>query len=180
VSFFYELQFMKTVSKIELRPITAEDHENIFRGLSNPEVIRYYGISFRTLEETKEQMRWFQDLEKNETGKWWAVYNTNTNQFLGAGGFNDLSKQLKKAEIGFWLLPEFWGKGYMQEAMPIICEYGFKELELERIEGFVESKNIRCKTAIEKLDFKLERTIRDSELKNGKFISTDIYSKLKE
>jgi len=170
---------MNSISKIELRPITAEEHENIFLGLSNPEVIKYYGISFRTLEETKEQMRWFQDLEKNETGKWWAVYNTNTNQFLGAGGFNDLSKQLKKAEIGFWLWPKFWGKGYMQEAMPIICEYGFKELGLERIEGFVETENKNCQRALEKLQFNLEKTDLDCEQKNGKLISIQTYSKLR-
>lgn len=171
---------MNSVSKIELRQITAEEHENIFRGLSNPEVIKYYGVSFKTLEETKEQMRWFHDLEKNKTGKWWTVYNTNTNQFLGAGGFNNLSKKLKKAEIGFWLMPEFWGKGYMQQAMPIICEYGFKELGLERIEGFVESENLNCKRALEKLHFKYEHTDKDSEFKNGKRISIDTYSKLKK
>ncbi|WP_010227264.1 GNAT family N-acetyltransferase [Gillisia marina] len=101
---------MKTDSRIELRSITAADQENIFRGLSHPEVIKYYGISFKTFEATEEQMIWFQDLEKNETGKWWAIFNSETNEFLGAGGFNDLSKDLKKAEIGFWLLPEFWGE----------------------------------------------------------------------
>ena len=171
---------MKKQSRIELRAITDLDHENIFRGLSHPDVIKYYGISFETFEETEEQMIWFQELEKNETGKWWAIHNSETNQFLGAGGFNDLSKQLKKAEIGFWLLPEFWSKGYMQEGMPLICEYGFKELGLERIEGFVESDNFNCKKALEKLNFKFEGTNRDCEVKKGKLISVDTYSILKE
>ena len=170
---------MKSLSRIELRSITAADKKNIFLGLSNPEVIKYYGISFKTFEATEEQMLWFRDLEKNKTGKWWAVYNTETNQFLGAGGFNDLSKQLKKAEIGFWLLPEFWGKGYMQEAMPLICERGFIKLGLERIEGFVETENFNCKKALEKLQFKYEGTAKDCELKNGKLISIDTYLKFK-
>ncbi len=171
---------MKTDSRIELRSITAADQENIFRGLSHPEVIKYYGISFETFEATEEQMIWFQDLEKNETGKWWSIFNSETNEFLGAGGFNDLSKHLKKAEIGFWLLPEFWGKGYMQEAMPLICEYGFKKLELERIEGLVESENLNCKRALEKMDWTFEGTNKNCELKNGNLISIDTYFKQKK
>ncbi len=168
---------MKTDSRIELRSITAADQENIFRGLSHPEVIKYYGISFKTFEATEEQMIWFQDLEKNETGKWWAIFNSETNEFLGAGGFSSLSKRLKKAEIGFWLMPEFWGKGYMQETMPLICEYGFKKLGLERIVGLVESENLKCKKALEKLRWSFEGTNKDGELKNGNFISIDTYSK---
>ena len=170
---------MKSVSRIELRSITASDKEDIFLGLSNPEVIKYYGVSFETLEATEEQMIWFQDLEKNGTGKWWSIFNSKTGQFLGAGGFNDLNKKLKKAEIGFWLLPEFWSKGYMQEAMPLICDYGFNELGLNRIEGIVESENLNCKRAIEKLGFTLESTSRDNELKKGKLLSLDTYIKLK-
>ncbi len=171
---------MKSVARIELRPIIASDLENIFRGLSNPAVIKYYGISFESLEATLEQMIWFQNLEKNGTGKWWAVCDTVTSKFLGAGGFNDLSKEFKKAEIGFWLFPEFWGKGYMQEAMPLICDYGFTKMGLQRIEGFVETENKNCKRALEKLQFNLEKTEIDCELKNGKLISIDTYSKIKK
>ncbi|WP_245984008.1 GNAT family N-acetyltransferase [Gillisia mitskevichiae] len=170
---------MRSASRIELRSIIDSDQENIFFGLSNPDVIKYYGISFNTFEATREQMIWFQNLEKNGTGKWWTIYSSITGEFLGAAGFNDLNKELKKAEIGFWLLPEFWGKGYMQEAMPLICDYGFNELELIRIEGIVESENLNCKRAIEKLGFTLESTSRDSELKKGKLISLDTYIKLK-
>ncbi|WP_034919827.1 GNAT family N-acetyltransferase [Gillisia sp. CAL575] len=170
---------MKSVSRIELRSITASDKEDIFLGLSNPEVIKYYGVCFETLEATEEQMIWFQDLEKNGTGKWWSIFNSKTGQFLGAAGFNDLNKKFKKAEIGFWLLPEFWSRGYMQESMPLICDYGFNELGLNRIEGIVESENLNCKRAIEKLGFTLESTSRDNELKKGKLLSLDTYIKLK-
>lgn len=96
------------------------------------------------------------------------------------GGLNDLSKEHKKAEIGFWLLTDYWGKGIMTEAMPVICNYGFNNLGLHRIEGFVESDNTNCKNAMAKLDFHHEGTMKDCEIKNGKFISLDIYSKLKQ
>jgi ribosomal-protein-alanine N-acetyltransferase len=67
----------------------------------------------------------------------------------------------------------------MKEAMPIICNYGFNNLGLHRIEGLVETDNLNCKKAMKKLDFKYEGTMRDCEMKNGKFISLDIYAKLR-
>lgn len=161
-----------------LRQFNRADLQNVYKGLSHPDVIQYYGISFDSLAATKKQMTWFKELEINHTGIWWAICNKEDLSFLGAGGFNGLDKENRKAEIGFWLLPENWGKGIMQEVMPIICEYGFTDLALQRIEGFVDSENKNCKTALEKLDFKFEGTMRHCEIKNGNFRSIDVYSLL--
>lgn len=163
-----------------LRQFKESDLENVFKGLSHPDVIKYYGISFDSLEATKEQLTWFANLEKNGTGIWWAVISKIDGKFLGAGGLNDLSTKNKKAEIGFWLLPESWGKGYMTETMPVIFNYAFNNIGLHRIEGFVEPDNVNCKKALAKLNFNLEGTMRDCEFKNGKFISWEIYAKFSE
>ena len=165
--------------RLLLRQFIASDLKNVYKGLSDPEIIKYYGVSYKTLEDTKAQMQFFVDLEKEGTGIWWAVCSLDNKTFYGAGGLNSLNKVHKKAEIGFWLLTEFWGQGIMTEVMPIICNYGFDNLELHRIEGLVETDNLNCKNAMKKLDFKLEGTMKDCEVKNGKFISLDIYAKFK-
>ena len=165
--------------RLLLRQFIASDLENVYKGLSDPEIIKYYGVSYKTLEDTKAQMQFFVDLEKEGKGIWWAVCSLDNKTFYGAGGLNSLNKVHKKAEIGFWLLTEFWGHGIMTEAMPIICNYGFDNLELHRIEGLVETDNLTCKKAMKKLDFKLEGTMKDCEVKNGKFISLEIYAKFK-
>ncbi|TDP01687.1 GNAT family N-acetyltransferase [Flavobacterium sp. 245] len=173
-----EFPIIKT-ERLLLRQFVDSDLENVFKGLSHPNIIKYYGVSFQTLEATKEQMTFFADLEKNETGIWWAVCSADNKTFYGAGGLNNLNKEHKKAEIGFWLISEFWGNGIMKEAMPLICNYGFNNLELHRIEGFVDSENKNCKNAMAKLDFQHEGTMKECEIKNGKFISLDIYAKVK-
>ena len=159
--------------RLELCRFTDKDIQNVFKGLSHPDVIKYYGVNFKTLEATKEQMDWFKNLEETETGIWWAIWSKDKKKFYGAGGLNDRNKT--KAEIGFWLLPEFWGKGIMKEAMPLICNYAFTELGLKRIEGFVETENSNCKKGLTKLNFKHERTDVDCEIKNSKKISVDVY-----
>jgi len=162
-----------------LKEIVSSDIENIHKGLSDPEITKYYDVHFPTLEATKEQMQWYADLKKNGTGAWWGIYDKNNNHFVGAGGFNGLDKNHKKAEIGFWLLKEFWGNGIMKEVMPALFNYGFTHLDLNRIEGFVIHQNDKCKRGLEKINFTFEGTMRESEMKNGELISVDVYSILK-
>ena len=159
--------------RILLREITDLDLENIFNGLSNPNVIQHYGISFDSLEATKEQMIWFADRKQ----MWWAICSLDNQTFYGAGGLNDIDDEKCKAEIGLWLLPNFWGMGIMKEVLPLISDYGLTKLKLNRIEGFVETDNMNCKNAMSKLDFKNEGTMKDCEIKNGKLISVDVYAK---
>jgi len=164
--------------RFQLRQFQPDDQENVFKGLSHPDVIPFYGISFSTYDETKEQMDWFKNLEDKKEGIWWAISSKDGKTFYGAGGYNDWNHVHKKAEIGFWLMPDFWGSGIMKEVFPEIVRYGFEGMGLRRIEGFVESENSNCKNALKKVDFQYEGTMRECEMKNGKFISVDIYASL--
>lgn len=166
--------------RILLRRFEPNDIDNVFKGLSDPIIIKHYGISFETLEATKEQMLWYEELEKNETGMWFALCSLDNKTFYGAAGLNGRNKQHKKAEIGFWLMKEFWGQGIIKEVIPIVCEYGFTKLDLHRIEAFVESDNTNSKNVMAKSSFQFEGTMKDCEIKNNKFISLDIYALLKK
>lgn len=164
-----------TTTRLLLRPITASDLPNIYRGLSDPKVIAHYGVSFDSLEATQAQMDWFAQQQQC----WWAICSPDGDTFYGAGGLNDIDTQQGKAEIGLWLLPQFWGRGIMAEALPIIADYGLTELGLHRIEGFVDSNNENCKKAMAKVDFQHEKTIPNFEVKDGKSIDVDVFVKLR-
>jgi len=168
-----EILSIKT-DRLLLRAIVESDIQNIYNGLSGPLVIKHYGVSYDSLEGTKEQMVWYE----NSNQCWWAICSIDNQTFYGAAGLNDLSEEHKKAEIGLWLLPDFWGQGIMKEVMPLVCNYGFEELGLHRIEGFVDSDNQNCKRAMAKLNFEYEGTMKDCEMKNGQYVSLDIYAKL--
>lgn len=163
-----------------LRQFVESDIHNVFKALSNPEVIKYYGVNYLSLEATKEQMEWFANIRKEKTGIWWAICDRETQAFCGGIGFSSLTTQHSKAEIGFWLLPEFWGKGVAQEAAKTAIHYAFEELNLHRIEAFVETENVNCTNLMKKLNFVHEGTMRECEIKNDNFTSLAIYSFLKK
>jgi ribosomal-protein-alanine N-acetyltransferase len=168
----------KETSRLNISPVVSSDKPLIFRGLSHPDVIQYYGVSYDSLEACEEQMHWYRTLVEEGTGCWWAIRLREGNTFIGAGGFNNLDKKHLKAEFGFWLLPQFWGKGYMQEASGVMIDIAFRQWGLHRIEGFVETNNAACKKAIIKLGFEHEGTMRECEQKDGKWISIDIFAKI--
>jgi [ribosomal protein S5]-alanine N-acetyltransferase len=164
--------------RLLLRPFEDSDIENVFKGLSHPDVIKYYGVSYTILEETKTQMHFFKDLEKNETGQWWAICSLDKHFFYGGCGLNNINKQHRRGEIGYWLLTEFWGKGIIKEALPLVCDYGFKKMNLHRIEAVVETENANSKKVMLNMGFEYEGVMKECEIKNGKYISLEMYAKL--
>lgn len=165
-------------NRLLLRKFQADDQQNVFRGLSHPEVIKYYGVNYKTLEDTKEQMEWFTSLEENGTGRWWAICSGDDKIFYGAIGINNLSTHHNKAELGYWLLPEFWGKGIIREAAEGVLKFVFGPAGLHRLEAFVEVGNENSEKLLQKLGFNYEGTMEDCEIKNGNYISVKIYARI--
>lgn len=161
-----------------LRALTDTDQENVFHGLSHPDVIRYYAISFPTLEATRVQMEWYAQLEREGTGQWWAICSPDGGSFMGAVGIYGIVQKHRKADLGYWLLPEHWGKGVMSEALALVLEHGFKNMGLHRIEAEVETENEASRHLLLKLGFHHEGTKRECEFKDGRWISLDLFARL--
>jgi [ribosomal protein S5]-alanine N-acetyltransferase len=161
-----------------LQDIVPEDQEFIFQGLSNPSVIPYYGVRYESFEHTKAQMDFYRYLQQSGTGKWWKIISKMTGEKLGAIGFNNYNQQHRKAEIGYWLLPANWHKGIISEVMSPVVQYLFRVVQVHRIEALVEEGNIDSNKVLERAGFMFEGSMRDTEIKNGEFISLRMYSLL--
>ncbi len=167
-------------NRFALQQIVADDQSFIFKGLSHPQVIPFYGVWYDTFEDTITQMDWYDSLLADKTGCWWKIVDKATGERVGACGINTYQSQHEKAELGYWLLPEYWGKGIMQEVMPVVLAHLFAEWKLHRLEAVVEEGNDASSKLLDKLGFVYEGTLRDAEIKKGKRISLRMYSLLKE
>ena len=65
-----------------------------------------------------------------------------------------------KAELGYWVGVPYWGNGYCTEAGKAILEYGFNELDLNRVHASYFSRNPASGRVMEKLDMSYEGTQR--------------------
>jgi [ribosomal protein S5]-alanine N-acetyltransferase len=162
-----------------LRRIVPADAEAVFVGLSDPRVIRHYGVSYRSREETQVQMRWFEDLLAQGTGIWWAVCEpSNPATLIGATGLNDVCSKHLKGELGYWLLPDHWGHGVARECVAAVLAYGYDVMKLHRVAADVDVDNLRSIALLERLGFQFEGVRRGCELKDGVHIDLRVYSRL--
>lgn len=165
-------------SRFLLQQILPEDQPFIFEGLSHPQVIPFYGVQYKTLQETSAQMQYYNQLWKEGTGAWWKIVDAKSFEKLGAIGFNNYSAQHHKCEIGYWLLPQYWRKGIIAEALQKMIAYLFTQRALHRIEILAETGNNASANVGLKAGFLPEGTLRDYELKNGRYISLRLFSLL--
>lgn len=168
----------KLVGDYLLEPIKREDQAFVFLGLSNPEVIRYYGVSYDTLEATAEQMDFYERLIVEKSGASWKLVDRKSGIPMGivAGYLYQAAHQ--RIEIGFWLVPEYQRKGIMKSILPVFIQLLTDQFDLHRIEAMVETENAASCSLLEKAGFQKEGILRDYEIKNGKRISIVVYSLL--
>ncbi len=162
-----------------LRRILQSDRAALFAGLSHPQVVTHYGISYDSEEHCQEQLDWYRYMEQAHSGYWWAICPHDApNNIIGACGIYEIDRHNRNADIGYWLLPEHWHQGIMQNCLQRILHYGFHELQLHRIEAEVEPDNIASIRLIQKLGFHLEGKRRQVALREHKCADLSIYGLL--
>lgn len=154
-----------------LRKIRFEDIGQVFAGLSNPDVIAHYGVSYDSLEATSEQMNWYEKILTEKSGIWWGIAKLDSDELIGACGFNDWVPAHRTIHLGYWLLPEYWRRGIARKAIPYILRYAFNEMNVHRIHADVEPENLPSSNLLRKLGFTYEGTLRDVECKNQEYVS---------
>jgi [ribosomal protein S5]-alanine N-acetyltransferase len=68
-----------------------------------------------------------------------------------------------RAELGYVLSREHWGKGLMPEAVRAVIRFGFGRMELNRIQARCVAENTASARVMEKAGMTYEGTLRESE-----------------
>lgn len=159
-----------------LQQIQAEDQAFIFEGLSHPDVIPFYGVRYDSYESTSKQMEWYGQILNDGSGIPWKIIEKESGKKIGVIGTYLFKPEHRKAEAGYWILPQFWNKGYATESLNAVINYWKNEKQIHRLEAFVEEGNKASSRILEKCGFHYEGKMKDCEMKNGKFISLEIYA----
>ena len=85
----------------------------------------------------------------------------------------------KDCEIGYMLLTDYYSKGIMTEAVRLICEEAFNELDIVRITGLVYAPNTASQRVLEKNGFIKEGFQKDAAYKDEKIYDLFLYGKVK-
>jgi ribosomal-protein-alanine N-acetyltransferase len=78
------------------------------------------------------------------------------------------------------LLPEYHGKGIVTEAIQLMIDYGFEQMNMHSLEGIIDPANTASARVLEKNGFIKEAHFKENEYYDGKFLDTGVYSLVKK
>ena len=84
------------------------------------------------------------------------------------------------ALIGYWLSEDHWGKGIMMQAVKLVVDYAFTNLDIVRVQAGVLSKNPASMRVLEKAGFVKEGVMRNAIIKRGEIMDEHLYAILKD
>ena len=140
--------------RLLLRKFSLNDIEAVYQFNSNVELHRYTGdeiINSRQRAEQTIKDIWLKDYTNYGYGRWALIYKPE-NKIIGFAGLKYLA-EIGETDIGYRILPQYWGKGLVSEISKQIILYGFNELNLKRIIGIAMPENIASCKVLEKIGF---------------------------
>ncbi|RYZ20778.1 MAG: N-acetyltransferase [Chitinophagaceae bacterium] len=164
--------------RFRLTGFVRADQDFVFRALSHPQVIAFYGVQYASFEATAAQMEWFDTIRREGTGAWWKIVRKADGMPVGSFGYYGHDHGHRKAEIGYWLLPEYWKQGVVREAGSTLLRHFHYTLHIHRVEALVDLGNDNSDRALLGLGFTCEGVLRDYERKQGKYLSLRMWSRL--
>jgi ribosomal-protein-alanine N-acetyltransferase len=155
-------------ARLVLRPLREDDVPALFAILSDPETMRYWatppwtspaqgvGLIARAREgfARKEALRW-------------AVTEVDGGSVIGSATLFGIDATHLRAEVGYILARDRWGRGLMREALAAVLDFAFGPLGLHRVEADVDPRNAASLGLLERLGFAREGYLRERWRVNG-------------
>ena len=165
--------------RLTLRPLRVADAPVVFPYLANEEISKDMSWeAHRSIEETIAFLkRVEEELEKGKSITW-GIFEKGL--FRGVFSIISILRSHRslvydRAELAYWLGPEFQGKGIMTEAGLKIIDFAFSELKLHKIVVGHHLQNKASEKLINRLGFEFRYDEIEAFKKNGEWIDCKFY-----
>jgi RimJ/RimL family protein N-acetyltransferase len=151
-----------TSARLRLRRLVDHDSSFILRLLNEPSWLKYIGDrGVRTLDHARDYIRNGPQRMYASSGFGLFVIEPIKEPFMPMGLCGLLRRSnLPDVDIGFALLPEYWGQGFALEAAEATLRYAREVHALDRIAAITLPGNASSRRLLEKLGLKCEGTVR--------------------
>jgi RimJ/RimL family protein N-acetyltransferase len=159
--------------RIYLRPPERSDLPIFVRWFADAEMGRHLAV--RAPFSLAMEEKWFEQVVEAQ-GKdryMFVICLLADGRPIGSTDLREINLEDGHAAFGIAIGEKaLWGKGYGTEALRALCDFGFGQLRLERIELDVYAGNTRARKSYEKAGFTVEGTLRHGHFADGEF--TDV------
>jgi ribosomal-protein-alanine N-acetyltransferase len=162
-----------------LRELDLADAVDLFAFRSDPEVQRYNSAPMRDPAEAALLIDQLRAEYAAHQAVYWAVTLRGDSQVLGLVGLAAWHKYHSRAEIGYDLRRDHWGRGVATDAVQAILTFGFARMNLHRVEAQTIADNHASVRLLQRLGFALEGVRREySWEEDGTFHDSAVYGLL--
>jgi ribosomal-protein-alanine N-acetyltransferase len=155
----YTLEGTET-GRLIFRLLQPNDFETWLPLFEHPDTGRFVGMGhLKTAHEMCE--KWFSivfDRYQNNKGGLNVLVDKNTNEFIGQCGLLVQEVDgLQELEIGYSMLPVYWGKGYATEAAVKCREIAFERRYADSLISIIHRENLRSEKVARKNGMSLDK-----------------------
>ena len=165
--------------RLLLRPLREADAPAIFAIRSDPTIMRYTSSLPMTSQDQAEAFiaRDTKDMAAGEILRL-GLQRLEDDTVIGTCILFHLNAQCRRAEVGYELRHDAWGRGYMHEALVALLDFGFSELHFNRVEADIDPRNVASARSLERLGFAREGLLRQRWIVDGEVSDSALYGLL--
>lgn len=176
-------EFPIRTARLLLRPIVPADAEAMHAYKSDPDAVRYVPYEPLTLADVERRIattwantRFAQEGDAVSL----AVEDRETGALLGDVVLFWRSETDRAGEVGYIFDPRVGGRGYATEAVAALLALGFDGLGLHRIVARIDDRNTSSARVAERLGFRREARLVESEWFKGEWTTLLVYALLED
>lgn len=137
-------------------------------------------VPYALTEETsiKNTQQSIENFKNFEDELRYLIFDKALDHFIGVISLRIRDKAIPFFEIGYWLRSSCVGSGYMTEAVKLIEQYAFNDLNAKRLEIQTAEANLKSRAIAERCGYQYEGTLlNDRILPSGEVASSAFYAK---
>ena len=140
--------------RLLLKNISSDDRDFVYSQFSDRVVNRYLfdAEPLSNIEGADKIINMFLQTEPRTHHRWVLIRKTD-NVKMGTCGFHcwDINKNV--CDVGYDLKEEYWGNGYMQEALNAIIVFAKSNMKIKEINACIYPENVKSVAIAERLGF---------------------------
>jgi RimJ/RimL family protein N-acetyltransferase/uncharacterized glyoxalase superfamily protein PhnB len=156
--------------RLQLRALRLDDAPALFDLFHDPDAMPYWHtLAHRTLEDTRSAI---EAMLRPPRACWWAVQVIETQETIGFLGFLGFGTN---PGFGYAIHPAHRLRGYATEAARAALDFGFRQLDLDRLELWVHEGNTASIRLAQSLGFERRGCFRQVYPREGRSRETAVY-----
>jgi RimJ/RimL family protein N-acetyltransferase len=138
-----------------------------------------FNASYKPVNESQHQA-WFEAIQQRSDTVIFGIRLITDDRLIGTCQLHGISCVHRGAELQIRLTADDRGKGYGSEAVQLLLQFGFRDLNLNRVYLQVFETNSRAIAVYEKVGFVREGTLRQAAYVNGEYCGVIVMGILRE